>query len=98
MSKSYPIFEPNEVLTHQQLNDVVTHFDEEVGASRAELVGVAIISGLTVDSDLKSVTINPGCGVTTAGDIVSFDRQTSYTHYREYRDPSQETAPLVTSF
>jgi len=90
MVKSHPRFSPNQVLTDAHLNDLVEYLDREDRVSRTRLLGVGIVCGLELRSDLRErVVVGRGCGVTTQGDLLVVGDDTPFTHRREYADPTQ---------
>jgi len=89
LEKSYPQFAANQVLTHDHLNDLVTYLDGEDRLSRTRLVGVGIVCGLELRSDLSArVVVGRGCGVTTQGDLLVLESDMTLTHRRRYEDPA----------
>ncbi len=90
MIKSHPLFAANQVLTHEHLNEIVTYLDREDRQSRTRLLGVGIICGLELRSDLlERVVVGKGCGLTTTGDLLELESDVTYTHRRAYDDPAR---------
>ncbi len=95
---SYPKFDANQVLTHQNLNDLVSYLDEQGRLTRTNLIGIGIACGLEVsyDNGTRIVTISKGTGVTSEGLLITNDCgcevcdtgeeniSCDFTHYREY--------------
>jgi len=85
----YPKFEPNQVLTAEQLNQVTSYLNTHDRLTRALLIGVGPLCGLRVTktvTDAPKITISRGVGVTTHGYLMEMPRQ-EFTRYRSYADP-----------
>lgn len=82
----YPVFERDQVLTADHLNQVVSYFDYQTKASRARLDGVGIVCGLEIEPEENAIVITHGCAVTTDGDLLLYDRDQRFTHYKKYED------------
>jgi|GEM_PF-6741001 len=85
----YPKFEPNQVLTADQLNQAVSYLETHERLTRTLLIGVGPLCGLRVTKSgtlLPKITISRGVGVTTHGYLMKMEKQ-EYTRYRNYTDP-----------
>ena len=83
----YPMFEPNQVLTSEQLNQVTAFFDKHDRLTRSKLIGAGIVCGLHIiyqGSPVK-ITISEGTGVTSQGYLI-YSPEAELTRYREYTD------------
>ncbi|GJL65200.1 MAG: hypothetical protein NPIRA05_01710 [Nitrospirales bacterium] len=91
ISSFYPEFVANQILTNTQLNQLRTHLDVQERQTRIRLIGVGKVCGLnwSIAPDQASLTIDEGYGVTSDGYLVTLS-ETTLTHYRTYRDPSEE--------
>ena len=73
----YAVFEPDQVLTHGQLNSLSEFLDRQDRLSRVDLIGVGIASGLRVSRVEAGVRISRGMGITSdqfnalAGDLLA---------------------------
>lgn len=78
----FPRFEPDQLLTSENLNQLFGYLDEQGRLSRTNLIGVGIVCGLEVqvDTSTPSITITKGTGITSKGYLVAVD---SFT-YEEY--------------
>jgi len=91
--KQYSVFEKNQVLTHEQLNSIADYQDDQSRLTRLNLLGVGIVCGLQVARQGDSVTVSPGVGLTTDGDLLQLDR-TVYDRFRAYDATRPAYAPL----
>ncbi|MEP7110786.1 MAG: hypothetical protein ABI760_22520 [Ferruginibacter sp.] len=83
-NSDYPKFVANQVLTSDNLNDLFGYLDEQGRMTRTNLIGIGIVCGLQVktgtDGDGLNITITKGCGVTSAGYLVSVP-ELKFHHY-----------------
>jgi hypothetical protein len=94
LADRYTIFEPDQVLTHGQLNSVTDYLDDQTRLSRVALDGVGLIAGLHVAQVAGGVRVTRGLGVTTDGDLMRLPVDTSYDRVRPY----DTTAPVYPPF
>lgn len=97
-SESYPVFEPNQVLSDVHLNQAFNYLDEQERLTRANLIGIGIICGLEIRLEVKSQTeaiirLSKGCGVTSEGYLVEEPEDVSLVSYREYKLPGDPDYP-----
>ncbi|MGS0758401.1 hypothetical protein ACVBEH_29050, partial [Roseateles sp. GG27B] len=74
LADHYAVFDPDQVLTHGQLNSVSDYLDDQLRLGRVLLDGVGLVAGLQVAqqgdaSGSPSVRISAGFGVSTDGDL-----------------------------
>ncbi|MDB4582351.1 hypothetical protein N9164_04300 [Draconibacterium sp.] len=82
----YPVFVPEQVLTADSLNTVVEYLNEQNLSTRRNLIGIGIVCGLDVSSDLKKyVKISCGSGVTSLGLLINIPEQNTL-YYRKFKD------------
>ncbi|MUG97768.1 hypothetical protein F7734_37855 [Scytonema sp. UIC 10036] len=90
----YPIFTPNQILTNNDLNRVVTYLDNQNRLSRVYLIGMGIACGMEVSSTYQTnqaqIHITPGCGITSEGYVISLEA-TTLTHYQS----EQPVSPVL---
>lgn len=84
--ESYPIFEADQVLTNNHLNDTVNYLDRQSRLSRVRLIGNGIVCGLDVTVTDESITVSDGHGITSQGYLIEHCQQV-YTHYTDYTSP-----------
>jgi hypothetical protein len=82
---NYPMFQPDQLLTSDNLNQLFGYLEEQGRLTRTNLIGMGIVCGLEVktSADGKSITITKGCGITSEGYLVSVP-ETTYTYYKPY--------------
>ncbi|MDZ7962276.1 MAG: hypothetical protein RMY34_31170 [Aulosira sp. DedQUE10] len=82
---SYPVFTPNQVLTKDDLNQVVNYLDGQNRLTRAFLIGTGIVSGMELSSKFETtqaqIQVSAGCGITSEGYLISVSTKT-FTHYK----------------
>src|SRR6185369_15272571 len=91
----YPVFEPNQTLSSSQLNQVFNYLDEQERLTRADLIGIGIVSGLDiqVDAAANTVKISKGCGITSAGYLIVQSTAVSFSSYKKYSPPKEVEYP-----
>lgn len=86
-NQMYTIFEDDQVLRADHLNELRSYLDEQDRATRTHLSGIGIVCGLNVENlDSDTIRITGGVGVTSRGYLVSMPT-TDCTHIRRYTDP-----------
>lgn len=90
-----PEFESRQVLTSDELNWLTCYLDSQNRQSRKLLLGCGLIGGLQIllNTTNNSLQITNGCGLTSAGHIVSLQNEhkiTSYTKIKEYKQKDKE--------
>jgi hypothetical protein len=83
---TYPVFEPDQVLTNKHLNAAFTHLQRQEEFTRNKLIGMGIVNGLQSSWDGSNITITAGTGITSAGYLIVFNGAV-YSHCREYSLP-----------
>lgn len=86
---SYPKFEPNQVLTAEQLNHLSDFLRNSDLRTRANVIGIGPVCGLEVifaSGAAPSLTITSGIGITSEGYLIEVDDYTA-TRYLSYQDP-----------
>lgn len=87
--ENYPVFENNQVLTSDQLNNLVTYLDQQNRLTRARLVGIGAICGFNLEYIPKSgsqddtLLISKGIGITSEGFLIA-QSDCYTTRYRKY--------------
>ena len=71
----FPDFQPNQVLTNTQLNQLREYLDDQTRLSRVRLVGTGIVCGLYANLESgHSLQIKGGYGVSSDGYITRFEQ------------------------
>lgn len=85
----YPVFEADQVLTNDDLNDMFTYLDEQERLTRIKLTGMGIVCGLELQYNAANaaISISKGCGITSWGYLITQDAVT-LTYYQNYSVPS----------
>ena len=94
LADHYAVFEPDQVLTHGQLNSVSDFWGDQVRLSRVALAAVGLVSGLHVARAEGGVRVTRGLGVSTDGDLMTLAADTVYDRFRPY----DSTAPVYRPF
>ncbi len=74
--QSYPVFEPNQVLTDKQLNGIVQFLEQQDRLTRFCAIGMGIICGFEAsweeadDSGTSRLHLTEGCGITSEGYLI----------------------------
>jgi len=97
LSTRHAVFEPDQVLTHHQLNSVWEYLDDQARLTHVNLQGVGVVAGLHVALGSAGVTVGRGLGVTTDGDLLVLGSDTVYNRYRPYDSSAPAYAPFYPS-
>ncbi len=93
MINNYPVFEKNQVLTSNQLNQLVKYLDQQNRLTRTSLTGLGIICGLeAICESSNTLTITRGVGVTSEGFLIRTGDCVT-TRYRNYVLPAGTSYP-----
>jgi len=91
IANTFPVFEPDQVLTNQHLNDLFNYLDQQNRLTRCKLLGSGIVCGLEISHTSDTINITRGCGITSQGYIILFcDHvgENGYKYYRPYTQPA----------
>lgn len=94
LADHYTVFEPDQVLTHGQLNSVSDFWGDQVRLSRVALSGAGLATGLHVSREGSGVRVTRGFGTSTDGDLMVLPADTLYDRFRPY----DTTAPVYRPF
>ncbi|HWR88976.1 MAG TPA: hypothetical protein VN260_01835 [Dissulfurispiraceae bacterium] len=83
---AYTVFERDQVLTADQLNDLSVYLDSQDRLTRLCLSGAGIVCGLDVRLLQGSLTVSKGCAVTTDGDLLVLPADRTFTKFRAFED------------
>lgn len=98
-SKSYPVFEADQVLSDAHLNDLRLYLQGEIFQTRNKLIGTGIVNGLEVAADNTTIKITAGAGITASGQLIAtrFEAQASFSQAAPFQFRDEET-PLKSRF
>jgi hypothetical protein len=83
----FTIFESNQVLTADQLNDLFKYLNVQSRTTRTRAIGVGIICGLEIGVlENKHLVLSRGSAITTDGDLISLDFDQEFDQYQEFED------------
>lgn len=93
LKKDYPVFESNQILTSDHLNDLLDYLDVRDRYSRSKLIGVGIVCGFQLKFIPKggvnlnnTLSISDGVGITTQGFLIP-GLSCNAHYYRKYTLP-----------
>jgi len=92
----YIVFEPDQVLTNDHLNETFNYLDQQNRWTRNKLIGIGIVCGFDIVLKPGIIEITQGCGITSQGFLIS-QALTDYTYYIPYTAPTwpQEDPPFT---
>lgn len=83
----FTIFENNQVLTADQLNDLFNYLDVQTRTTRTRAIGVGIICGLEMGVlENRHLVLSRGAAITTDGDLLTFDFDQEFDQYEVFED------------
>ena len=82
-SNEYIVFEADQVLTNDHLNEMFGYLYQQNRCTRNKLIGIGIVCGFGLVLNPGVIQINRGCGVTSQGYLIVQDT-TPYTWYIPY--------------
>lgn len=91
---SYTVFEENQVLTSEQLNQLTSYLDQQQRMTRAWLHGVGVVCGLQVQMTAAQVSLSKGAALTSDGDLLAFDQEQLFTQFKKFSDEDAKYAPF----
>ncbi len=81
----YHRFVDNQVLTDNQLNEVLDHLNFQDKLTRNSLIGVGIACGLEIQDGGSLIRLSSGVAVTSDGDLIKMD-DLLFRGYKEFKD------------
>ena len=83
----FTIFENDQVLTADQLNDLFNYLDVQTRLTRTRAIGIGIICGLEIGQlENKKIVVSKGSAITTDGDLLHFDTDQEFDQYEIFED------------
>jgi len=83
---SYTVFEENQVLTSQQLNQQTDYLDRQQRLTRARLIGIGIVCGLELQVTNTAITLGKGVALTSDGDLLEIAQPRTFTQFKTFAD------------
>lgn len=80
----YLVFEADQVLTNDHLNQLFYYVDQQNRWTRNKLAGIGIVCGLHLVQQSGVIQVTKGCGVTSQGYLILHDK-TNYSYYIPYQ-------------
>lgn len=80
----YMVFEADQVLTKDHLNQLFDYLDQQNRWTRNKLIGIGIVCGLDLVQQPESIEITRGCAVTSQGYLITEDFDKTYLYYIPY--------------
>jgi hypothetical protein len=90
IANTYPVFEADQVLTNNHLNELFNYLDQQNRLTRCKLLGSGIVCGLDISHTSDTININKGCGLTSQGYIILFcdhSGENGYKYMMPYNRP-----------
>jgi hypothetical protein len=84
IANTFPVFEPDQVLTNRHLNDLFNYLDQQDRLTRCKLLGSGIVCGLDISHTTDTINITKGCGLTSQGYIILFCDHIGANGYKFY--------------
>ncbi|MEX2593627.1 MAG: hypothetical protein WD426_12710 [Anditalea sp.] len=83
----FTIFENDQVLTADQLNDLFNFLDVQSRITRTQAIGVGIICGLEIGMlENKEIVLSKGSAITTDGDLLLVQNDLKFDQYELFED------------
>ena len=83
----FTIFENDQVLTADQLNDLFNYLDVQTRLTRTRSIGIGIICGLEIGQlENKQIGVSKGTAITSDGDLLHIDADQVFDRYVLFED------------
>jgi len=83
----FTIFENDQVLTADQLNDLFNYLDVQTRLTRTRAIGIGIICGLEIGQlENKQIVVSKGTAITSDGDLLHVDADQVFDRYVLFED------------
>ncbi len=83
LPNEYMVFEADQVLTNDHLNQLFNYLDQQNRWTRNKLIGIGIVCGLNIVQHTGVIEVTKGCGVTSQGYLIVLDDK-QYSYYLPY--------------
>lgn len=94
LSTCYTIFEKDQVLTASQLNGITDYLDDQDRLTRIGLLGTGILAGFDLQLAGNKVVVSKGVGVSSDGDLLALQTDTTFDRYRPYDEKTPVYPPF----
>lgn len=84
--QSYPVFEADQVLSNDHLNNLLNYLEQQQRLTRIKLIGRGIVCGLEINSSNEAIAISKGCAITSQGHLIQLC-EGRFTHVIPYSPP-----------
>lgn len=91
----FTFFAQDQVLTAEQLNQLIQYLDFQERQTRAWLVGTGIVCGLELTVSENKILLSPGCALTTDGDLLSLSQPQELLLARPFKDENANYPALA---
>ena len=93
----FTIFENDQVLTADQLNDLFNYLDVQTRLTRTRAIGIGIICGLEIGMlENGHIVVSKGTAITTDGDLLHVDADMEFDMYEIFEDVNAKYSYLRT--
>src|ERR1700733_5504482 len=79
----YIVYEPDQVLTNDHLNETFNYLDQQNRWTRNKLIGIGIVCGFDIVLSPGIIEITQGSGITSQGYLIT-QGTTDYKYYVPY--------------
>ncbi len=93
--QGFTFFAQDQVLTAEQLNQLIQYLDFQERQTRAWLVGTGIVCGLELRVSSNQILLSPGCALTSDGDLLAISTPRELTLARPFKDENANYPPLA---
>lgn len=86
----FTIFENDQVLTADQLNELFAYLDVQDRLSRVTMLGTGIICGLKTSRRENEILLSKGAAITTEGDLLYYSKDMNFQAYVAFEDDNAQ--------
>ncbi|MFN8356915.1 MAG: hypothetical protein U0Y10_20845 [Spirosomataceae bacterium] len=94
----YPVFEADQILTNDHLNQLVSYLDGQARVTRFRLIGKGILCGLEPSNNAASITLSAGYGLSSDGYLMELLTAKTYTLQAPYVSPKEQLQEDLPAF
>lgn len=82
----HTVFEENQVLTSEQLNQLTGYLDRQQRLTRARLHGIGVVCGLEPQRIGTNIRVSKGVALTSDGDLLNLEQAQTFTQFKVFTD------------